>query len=173
MTHDGHRRRLFFALWPGDVTRAALAGLAGECSPHPVAAANLHMTLHFLGACTAEQQQCYSKAVSAVRFEQFEIKLDYLGGLPRSHIQWLGSSAPPAALFGLVDTLGQALATCGYQLEKRPFVPHITLSRRVKKPVTKAGLAAIRWVVNDFALVESIAGEHGVRYLVQARWAGV
>jgi 2'-5' RNA ligase len=169
---DGaQRRRLFLALWPDDETRAGLARVAREWSAHPVATANLHMTLHFLGACTAEQEQCYSKAVSAVGFEQFEINMNYIGGSRRSHIQWLGSSEPPAVLVDLVKRLGEALATCGYQVEKRLFVPHVTLSRHVKKPLTKTGLPAISWVVREFALVESVAVDNGVRYVVRTRWA--
>ncbi len=171
MNDEQRKRRLFLALWPDDQTRARLAQLASECSPRPVATANLHMTLHFLGACTAEQQQCYSQAVSGIGFEQFEINMNYLGGSRRSQIQWLGSSEPPPVLLDLVERLGQALTTCGYQVEKRLFVPHVTLSRHVKKPIMKAGLPAISWVVREFVLVESVATENGVHYVVLARWA--
>jgi nicotinamide-nucleotide amidase len=167
---EEHKRRLFLALWPDDETRARLARVAREWSTHPVATANLHMTLHFLGACTPEQQQRYSKVISEITFEQFEINMNCLGGSRRSQIQWLGSSEPPAALIGLVDRLGQALAGCGYQVETRPFLPHVTLSRHVKKPAAKAVLPAISWVVRELALVESIADANGVHYAVRVRW---
>jgi hypothetical protein len=35
----------------------------------------------------------------------------------------------------------------------------------------KVGLPAIRWVVREFVLAESINDERGVRYLVRTRWA--
>jgi 2'-5' RNA ligase len=168
---EKRKHRLFLALWPDDETRARLAEVACEWSRRPIAAASMHMTLHFLGACTVEEQQCYTKVVSGITCEPFEINMDYLGVWRRARIQWLGSSEPPAALMGLVDRLGQALTGCGYQIEKRPFVPHVTLARNVKKPLVKVGLPAIRWVVREFVLAESINDERGVRYLVRTRWA--
>jgi 2'-5' RNA ligase len=162
---------LFVALWPDDGTRARLAGVASEWSRRPIAAANMHMTLHFLGACTAEQMECYSKVLSRIDFKAFEINMDYIGTWRRARIQWLGSSEPPAALIDLVDRLEQVLASCGYQTEKRPFVPHVTLARNVKNPLVKVGLPPIRWVVREYVLAESITDERGARYLVRARWA--
>jgi 2'-5' RNA ligase len=170
MTNDARKHRLFLALWPDDETRARLARVARDWSRRPIAAAKLHMTLYFLGACTVDQQQCYSEVLSGISCEGFEISMNYLGGSRRSQVQWLGSSDPPAALVGLVDRLGRALARCGYQVEKRPFVPHVTLSRHVKKPLIKAGLPAISWLVRDFVLAESVVDENGAHYTVRARW---
>jgi len=163
--------RLFFALWPDDATRARLAQAARQCSHRPVAEDKLHMTLHFLGASSAEQQACYAQAVSAVHCEAFELQLDYLGGRARSQIQWLSASHPPAALLQLVAALGEALSSCDYEVEKRPFLPHVTLSRHVRKPRIQAGLPAVNWMVSDFVLVESVAVEGQVRYQVRGRWS--
>jgi RNA 2',3'-cyclic 3'-phosphodiesterase len=165
-------RRLFFALWPDERTRARLAQVARQWSHHPVAAANLHMTLHFLGATTAEQAQCYTKALSGIIFEPFELKMDYLGGYARSRIQWLGTSQAPAALHTLVEKLGVALEACGYRPDKRHFVPHVTLSRKEKNPRFKAGLPALDWPVSEFVLAESVAVDGGVHYRVVGRWPG-
>lgn len=167
---DAALHRLFFALWPDDATRARLAQAARQCSQRPVAEDKLHMTLHFLGACSADQQACYAQAVSAVHCEAFELQLDYLGGRARSQIQWLSASHPPAALLRLVATLGEVLTGCGYEAEKRRFLPHVTLSRHARKPCIQAGLPAIRWMIRDFVLVESVAVEGQVRYQVRARW---
>jgi RNA 2',3'-cyclic 3'-phosphodiesterase len=169
-TGDAVLHRLFFALWPDDATRARLAQAARQWSHRPVADDKLHMTLHFLGACSADQQACYSQAVSAVHCEAFELQLDYLGGRARSQIQWLSASHPPTALAQLVAALGEALTSCGYEAEKRRFLPHVTLSRHVRKPRIQAGLPAISWMVRDFLLVESVAVEGQVRYEVRARW---
>jgi 2'-5' RNA ligase len=166
------KHRLFLALWPDDSTRARLAQAARHWSRHPVSAANLHMTLHFLGACTAEQQQCYSDELSGVEFEPFDIKLDYLGGWARSRIQWLGASEAPPALPALVDRLGEALSRCGYQPDERRFVPHVTLSRNERHPRIKAGLPVVDWAVDGFVLVESVQVDGAVRYLVRERWPG-
>lgn len=164
--------RLFLALWPDEATRTRLAQVARQWSRHPVSAANLHMTLHFLGSCTPETQQCYINTISGISFKPFEIKLNHLGGWPRSRIQWLGSSETPAALAVLVEALGVALAECGYQPDARPFAPHVTLSRNERNPRIKAGLPAIVWPVRDFVLVESVRVDGAVRYLVRERWPG-
>lgn len=163
-------KRLFFALWPDEATRLRLAAAARQWARHPVPADNLHITLQFLGACDSDQQACYMAAVAGVRADAFELHLDYLGGWPSKRIQWLGTSQPPAALTGLVKALGEALEACGFQPEKRPFVPHVTLSRKVKKPHTGTDLPAIDWAVNEFVLAESVGGEGGARYMVRARW---
>ena len=163
--------RLFFALWPDDETRARLAQVARECSPRPVAEEKLHMTLHFLGYCSDELQACYAGAVAAVQCEPFELQLDCLGGRARSGIQWLSASEPPAALNRLVERLAEALAPCGYKPEKRRFLPHVTLSRKVKKPRVRTGLPAITWRVSEFVLAESVQSEGKARYLVRGRWS--
>jgi 2'-5' RNA ligase len=164
------QHRLFVALWPDDTTRASLAQAARHWSRHPVSASNLHMTLHFLGACTAELRQCYSNKLSRIEFEPFDIKLDYLGGWARSRIQWLGASEAPPALAALVDRLGEGLSGCGYEPDERHFVPHVTLSRNERYPRIKAGLPAIDWAVDGFVLVESLRVDGAVRYRVLERW---
>ena len=170
MNEHARHRRLFLALWPDSTTRAHLAQVARHWSRHPVSASNLHMTLHFLGACTAEQQQCYSNELSTIAFEPFDIKLDYLGGWARSRIQWLGVSEAPPALAALVHRLGEALSRCGYQPDERHFVPHVTLSRNERQPRIKAGLPAVDWAVDGFVLVESLRVDGDVRYRVLERW---
>lgn len=170
MSGGGTQRRLFLALWPDDRMRKRLAQAARQWSRQPVNAANLHMTLHFLGGCTVEQLQCYSHEISRITFEPFEISLDYLGGWARSSIQWLGASEAPQALNVLVDALRGALVQCGYQPDERHFVPHVTLSRNERNPSIKAGLPAIKWWVSGFVLAESVRVDGAVHYRVIERW---
>jgi 2'-5' RNA ligase len=166
----GHTRRLFFALWPDPEVRRQLVRISHQCTRRPVADANLHMTLVFLGARTEEEQQCFCQAVSSIHCEPFEIEMDYLGGRARSGIQWLAASRIPEVLLEFVSRLNAALETCGYQPEPRRFLPHVTLARKVKKPLIKSGLDPIHWPVRDFVLVESLPVEGGVRYEVLERW---
>lgn len=167
---EGSKKRLFFALWPDTDTRARLAAVAHQWARHPMPVEKLHITLQFLGACDAEQEACYVQAAASIQAAAFVLQLDYLSGWPRKRIQWLGTSRAPAALTELVAMLDEALACCGYQPEQRRFVPHVTLSRKEKKPHTKVDLPAIDWKVNEFVLVESVAGDGGVRYVVRGRW---
>jgi len=166
----GPTRRLFFALWPDDATRRRIAALAREIAPQPVPAANLHLTLAFLGPRTAAELDCLQAAAGEVRAEPFELELDFLGGWARKRIQWLGTSHIPAALTALVAALNAALAGCGYEPESRPYAPHITLSRKARQPVSRRLEAPVRWPVGDFVLAESVATDGGVRYEVLARW---
>ncbi len=163
-------RRLFFALWPDDTIRGQLAAAAHRWARRPIADASLHMTLVFLGSRTAEEHRCFSEAVSGLRSDSFELQLDYLGAWPRRHILWLGTTHIPGPLVELVRQFNQVLPPCGYEVEKRPFVPHITLSRKEKNPQPKTGVESIRWPVTEFVLVESVAVPDGVRYQPIERW---
>jgi len=128
------------------------------------------MTLLFLGGRTASELDCFSDAAGKLQGEAFELQLDYLGNWARPGIQWLGTSRIPPALLGLVNKLQQALKPCGVEEDKRRFIPHITLSRKEKRPRVKAGLEAIHWQVQDFVLAESVSAEGGVRYDILERW---
>ncbi len=163
-------RRLFFALWPDPQVRAQLAAASRRWTKRPVRHDKLHMTLVFLGSRSAEEQACFCSAASQIDCQAFEIQMDYLGGWARAGIQWLGASQVPGALSDLVGKLTAALAACGLEAEKRPFVPHITLARKVRRPRVQAGLDAIRWPVRDFVLLESVVGDAGTRYEVLQHW---
>lgn len=167
---DSGTRRLFFALWPNPEVRRQLANVSHSWTRHPVADANLHMTLLFLGGRTARELDCFCEAAGNLQGEAFELQLDYLGAWARPRIQWLGTSCIPPALLQLVDTLQQALAPCGIEAGKRRFVPHVTLSRKEKNPRVKAGLEAVHWQARDFVLAESVSAQGGVRYAVVQRW---
>jgi 2'-5' RNA ligase len=163
-------RRLFFALWPDAQVRAQLAGASRRWARRPVADDKLHMTLLFLGGRSERERVCFAEAASKICSEPFDLYLDYLGGWPRAGIQWLGVSQVPGVLPGLLTKLTAVLEPCGFEAEKRPFVPHITLARKVRHPKVKAGLEAIRWRVRDFVLVESAVVAGGARYEVLQRW---
>jgi 2'-5' RNA ligase len=163
-------QRLFFALWPDPEVRRQLADASGRWSKKPVAEDKLHITLIFLGEQSPQQRDCCCQAASTVHGEAFELRLDFLGFWPRPGIQWLGSSDIPAALPDLVERLQAALQPCGYRAEKRPFVPHVTFARRVRKAPVKTGLEAICWPVSDYALVESVVTEGRASYRVLQRW---
>lgn len=164
-------RRLFFALWPDDAVRQRIAVLSRQVCKHPVPEGNLHLTLRFLGRQDEEARQCFCAAAGQLQCKSFTLLLDRYGGWLRKHIQWLGASAPPQALGQLVDALNIALAACGMEVEKRPFIPHVTLSRKAKNPFTGPLPESIFWSVKDFVLAESVPSPDGVRYVVLERWA--
>ena len=164
------KRRLFFGLWPDDAVRRQIAALSREVCGRPVPEVNLHLTLLFLGMQNDAARQCFCTAAGQVQGSPFTLSLDRYGGWARKRIQWLGPSAPTTAFGELAGTLASALAACGFEAEKQPFVPHVTLSRKAKKPVEGPTPAPILWSVNDFVLAESVPSPDGVRYVVLERW---
>ncbi len=164
------KRRLFFALWPDEAVRRQIAALSRQVCKRPVPDANLHLTLLFLGQVDAAVETCFCAAAARVQGVPFTVSLDRYGGWARKRIQWLGPSAPPAALEELADALYLAGTKCGFEVEKRPFVPHVTLSRKAKKPITGPAPAPVVWHASEFVLAESVPSPNGVRYVVRERW---
>lgn len=171
MTAPDAARRMFFALWPDRDVRRQLAAVARENCERPVPAANLHMTLAFLGRVREQQQACLCHTAARVRSAPFELHLQRLEFWRRGGIQWLGSGLQsPAVLRGLVASLRQVLARCGVETQDTEFVPHVTLSRKAEKPPSGASVNMIRWAVKDFVLAESIPVDGGVIYRIVQRW---
>jgi 2'-5' RNA ligase len=164
--------RLFFALWPGEAVRRALAGVAGPlaqlASGRPVPAANLHLTLAFLGEVAADRIVDLHEAAGTVRVARFEVVLDQVGSFRAARVAWAGASRMPAALASLQSSLDAALRARGFKLEDRAFAAHVTLARKIEKPVPRAAMPPIRWRPRDFALVHSQPGTG--RYAVVESW---
>ncbi len=164
-------RRLFFALWPDDDWRRhAVAVQRGVPGGRPVAVANLHLTLVFLGNVAAGREPCVEAAAASVRGEPFTLSLDRVGWFPRPRVWWLGADIAPAPLVDLVEQLQQALRPCGFEPEGRPFRAHVTLARKVNRRPPPVVPEPFAWAVRDFVLVESLSGPDGVEYRVLARW---
>ena len=102
--------------------------------------------------------------------EAFALQLNQLGHWPRPKVVWLGTTAVPNELVTLQRQLAQALQNCGFEPEKRPFHPHLTLLRKVQHGIPLTDIESIAWPVHDFALVRSNTLSTGVEYEVVARW---
>ena len=166
------RARVFFALWPDDEVRAALADVAArahaQCGGRVTASAKIHLTLFFVGTIERERIAELEACAKEVAAAPFELELDVLGHWRHNRIVWAGTRQTPAALAALVDTLTRSLARAGYRGEDRPYAPHVTLVRDARRAPDGLALDVPRWRAADFALVESAAG--GSRYDVLARW---
>jgi RNA 2',3'-cyclic 3'-phosphodiesterase len=153
--------RLFVALpLPAAVT-GALARMAPAPGPgvRPIAEADMHLTLHFLGRA---DPATVGRAIAALRLPAFEVRLNGPGHFSlRGHktILWVGVETS-AALLDLHAMLGEALAATGFVPETRPYVPHITVAR--------LGPAAAHHAVRDF---ESASYPAGAAAFVAGRFA--
>lgn len=103
-----------------------------------VSPANLHVTLQFLGAASAEQEQRIRPAMEAALADTsaFELPLRGLGCFSRA--LWLGID-DDGRLAALAERLAEALVDLGFEREARPFHPHLTvarLSRQARIPLS-------------------------------------
>ena len=101
--------------------------------------AGVHLTLAFLGELTdaqlAEAEQ--ATAIAAQQVTPFTYRLSRLGifGSPRQpRVLWVGIDEPSGVLSRLHRILNQELERSGFEIDKRPFSPHLTLAR-FKQPL--------------------------------------
>lgn len=164
-------RRVFFALWPDDGVRKQLvntfnASPQSKLNGHLIRPENLHITLHFIGNVSEEKLTCLDEAARTVSVEPFELQIDRYGHFYKAKIFWMGCHQIPPVLYQLHQQLGESLSDCDYQIEKRPYAPHVSMMRKLTKPGELTNFTSIDWQVNDFVLVESITRSEGVEYKV-------
>lgn len=159
--------RLFFALWPDDATRLAIATVAARLraiSPAGrwIPAARYHLTLQYLGTSGSAPLaliDAASAAAERVRTPGFPLTLDRLGSFrTRSYLWWLGCGLG-APLHRLSDELAKALASHGVPVSTSPLVPHVSLLRGAgRPPPVGAEVMPVQWPVSSIVLVHSHAG---------------
>lgn len=171
--------RLFFALWPTDRHREALAESAasavGQVAGRAVPPGNLHVTLAFLGSVPA---QTFAQLVGvggqgawpAVRLDF--TRIEYWA---RPKVLVAMPAEVPAAGQAIVERLWQGVAPLGFKRELRPWRPHLTLVRGVRQPPPEnLELAPVQPVADELAwrlaLVDSAAHPEGPRYKSLADW---
>ena len=170
----GKTHRLFFALWPGEPLRQALAErVAALVAPGTGRAQRpdqLHLTLEFMGSVPADRLLAVREAAAEVRAAPFEFVLDALEYWRRPRVLCLVAREIPPALAGLVQALRTSLAARGFDTERRPYRAHLTLARKVAPPPNLAPTEPVRWPATDFVLVESITERSGSDYRPLAAW---
>lgn len=170
--------RLFFALWPDDATRTAIAASAAALRARAhdgqwTAAARYHLTLRFLGTHSKPPDDLVRAACAAaasVHAPAFSISLDRVGSFgTRSYLWWLGCQSAES-LIALQELLSRSLETQGIPVASAPFVPHVTLVRGAgRQPPREVRIAPVVWPVTGFALIHSESGTRD-RYRVLADW---
>jgi RNA 2',3'-cyclic 3'-phosphodiesterase len=164
--------RLFFALWPDEATREALAGWSQAmhkvCGGRRTRSENLHATLAFLGATEQARLAALDAAAARVHVPSFDLILDRPGYWKHKRIAWAGASAVPIALSALAENLRAALSLLGFSFDTRPFAPHVTLARDADRAPQLPSLPPVHWPVADFSLVLSPGGR--AAYRVLATW---
>ena len=163
--------RLFVALWPDAAARSRLAAqrdaLPMPPGARPVSDANLHATLHFIGAVDRERIPALWAALAQVQAPPVRLTATSLaiwkGGTVVLQLQG------DAALTSLHADTGAALRTCGVALDARPFSPHVTLARSAAGIDLPPAPHPLDWVATGFALVESPGGSPPAYRVLVAR----
>jgi 2'-5' RNA ligase len=168
------QHRLFFAIWPGEGLRSALAPRIQALQPagvgRPQRPDQWHVTLEFLGSVPASRVAAVREAAGQVHAGPCEVVFDAVEFWRRPEVLTLVAKELPPALGSVVDQLRGALAARGFEPESRPFRAHLTLARKVTHPVTLGAFEPLRWPVADFALVESVTDRTGSVYTPLATW---
>ena len=175
--------RLFFAIELGD---AVLDLLDEATAPLRAEAPELawvprdkrHLTLKFLGEVEEASASRLVEAAdrAAARQHSIEMRVREVGAFPnfrRARVVWIGVEQEPR-LELLHHDLEVACAELGFEVEGRPFRPHITLAR-VRAPLPAERLRALARAarrvrmeaivqVERITLFESTLAPSGARY---------
>ena len=121
----------------------------------------LHLTLHFFGEISEESLDKAGACMVSIEslFSPFSLLFTGLGAFPspdRARVFWLGVQSD--ILARLYRELIGRLAACGFEIEQRPFQPHITLGRSRGAPQQAGHILSEE--------KETIAGEMTVDRLV-------
>jgi RNA 2',3'-cyclic 3'-phosphodiesterase len=175
MGHAGPaRKRLFLALMPDASVLSALRDHVGSwhwpAGSRLTPAAQLHITLHFLGQVDAARQAVLQAALAQTRrFAPITLVLD----TPQCWSRGLAVLLPAehAALHALHERLAGTLKAVGFASERGPWSPHVTLARRAGGAAPPVARTAIEWRVVSFALVWSRPSQ-APRYQVLQQYPG-
>ena len=148
-----------------------------------VAQESLHLTLKFLGELLPSQEPAIVDGVRAAAdgTKPFSITVSGFGAFPslkHPRVVWVGCEGV-APLELLQHRLEQQMATLGFEVEGRPFRPHVTLGRARKEARARdfEGLAetvdglhyeAVA-LVDSVDLMQSELRRDGARYRVRHR----
>ncbi len=156
--------------------RAFPAGVPGRA----VVPANWHLTLRFLGDTDAEQHRRLVEALEAAPLgPPFALRLGGLGAFPRPRragVLWVGVDEGAADLKRVAALAEEAARHAGFPAERKPFSPHLTVSRLnpardLEETVAAAPAFGGRMDVGEVVLFRSHLGAGPPRYEAIRRFA--
>jgi len=143
-----------------------------------VPAANLHLTLKFLGSIGEELVEGVTGACRrvAARHQPIEARAVGLGAFPslqKPNVLWVGVEAPQA-LAALQRDVEGAMVELGFEKEERAYHPHVTVGRVKEARGSAENLWKSDALLGSSALAEIIVYESrtraaGAEYVARAR----
>jgi 2'-5' RNA ligase len=144
----------------------------------------VHVTLKFLGEVPVRQLPAIKLAIqeAVVGHSPFELEFSNIGtfgGREGLRIMWVGIAGDVLRLEALVRAVNAALAVVGFEPERRPFRPHLTLGRvrdeiptrqraEIEVAVGKMAVPPSAWRTTHVSLMRSRLGPGGAVYEVLA-----
>jgi RNA 2',3'-cyclic 3'-phosphodiesterase len=171
--------RTFVAVFPPPKVRQALFRAARDLPASKafrlIGPEKLHLTLKFLGNVAEDDLIRVEQALEQLRgrHEPFEVSTSGFGAFPserRARILWVGVGEGSGPLRAVAQSVDDLLEPAGFEIERRPYVPHLTLGRArgqgAKLDAASVYPPALRFSVSGVDLVESVPGKGGVTYSV-------
>jgi 2'-5' RNA ligase len=178
--------RAFIALDLSDEARAVLATVSAELAQRVpdrsvrwVEPERIHLTLRFLGNTPLiKLADIYDRLDEVARdHDPFLLSLGRLGCFPserRPRVIWVGVEGDTEAAAALNSDIESVLVPLGWESERRPFQPHLTLGRvkdnraRIELPWGK-GVAPAATAIDEVCFYESKLHHSGSVYTVRHR----
>ena len=182
--------RLFVACEVPDEVKEAIGetieGLRKKSGPAVrwIKPEGVHVTLKFLGEVPAKKLPAVKLAIqeAVVGHSPFELEFSNIGtfgGREGLRIMWVGIAGDVLRLEALVRAVNAALAVVGFEPERRPFRPHLTLGRvrdeigtrhraEIEVAVGKTDVPGVNWRTSQVSLMRSKLGPGGASYEVLA-----
>ncbi len=144
----------------------------------------VHVTLKFLGEVPVKKLPGIKLAIqeAVVGHSPFELEFSNIGtfgGREGLRIMWVGIAGDVLRLEALVRAVNAALAVVGFEPERRPFRPHLTLGRvrdeiptrqraQIEVDVGKLDVPLTSWRTSQVSLMRSRITATNVTYEVIA-----
>ncbi len=166
--------RLFLAIWPAPGIAMALNAWARtaqvECGGRVTLAANIHLTLAFLGDISPERVPRLADCVRRADGSGHVLALEEARYWKHNRVVWAGPRQIPPALASIASALERELVAAGFATEAREFNAHVTLLRMARLPRLLPSLPSLPWHVDEIVLVRSQLSSTGSSYAVLERF---
>jgi len=136
---------------------------------------NFHITLAFIGNID-ETNLAKLKTLIETPINQFiqsgalELCFDHCATFKKPKIYYLANSMIPKRLLTLANELKQQALSLGIYQDERPYLPHISLFRKVTFQPKKPVISSIKIEISSLSLYQSQSTEHGVFYKPIKTW---
>jgi RNA 2',3'-cyclic 3'-phosphodiesterase len=182
--------RLFIAAEVPEDVQSAIGNVIDQLRDYSGSAvrwvkpSGVHVTLKFLGEVQQKKLPAIKMALgeAVMRHAPFTLELDNMGifgGREGLRVMWVGIAGDVLRLEALVRDVNLALSVVGFEPERRPFRPHLTLGRvrdevgtrqraEIEVATGKIEVPPASWRTSQISLMRSRLTPDGAMYDVVA-----